>query len=78
MRPPNMADVDFIHSLYEQWPVTPSQPPVTREAVIRWLVRWMNKRGGEQALIDDVGLIQWRQNFVVAVIDNIVVHPLRS
>ena len=70
-----MLDHAFILECYADWPITSVQGPITADDVKRFIVRWMNHRGGERCLIDEHGLITWRQNLFVAVVDNIVVHP---
>jgi len=78
LRAPTMLDHAFILECYEQWPVTETQGPITPYEVKLWIDRWMN-RTDEVCLIAEipakVGLVTWRQNLFVAVIDNIVIHP---
>ena len=81
MREVTFLDHAFIHECYKQWPVTATQPPVLESNVTVWIRHWMDRDYGERCLLMETdagpkGIITWRQNFFVAKIDNVVVHPL--
>jgi len=77
-RPPTMLDFQFIFECYEDWPVTEALGPVLESDVKDWIRFWMN-RDAETCLVwEDVvpiGLLTYRKNMFVAVVDNIVVLP---
>ena len=77
MRPVRISDYQFIYECYQDWPLGPLGP-VTLDTAVRWARRWSN-RDDEKVLVLDVdgpvGLIKWRQNWILAKVDNIIVHP---
>lgn len=75
MRKPVIEDVPWIYEAYKDWPPTPQKGYPTFEKVENWVRRWIH-RDDELCLVEPgIGLISWRQNAFVAVVDNIVVHP---
>lgn len=78
LRPVSMSDHRFIFECNKDWPVT-DRGPVTEDAVIRWIRRWMY-RDGEVCLVatEDsipVGYICYRLGFCCCKVDYLIVHP---
>ena len=77
MRSVKISDYQFIYECYQDWPPG-NLGPVTLDIAILWTRRWMN-RDDEKVLVLDidgpVGFIKWRQKWLIAKVDNIVVHP---
>ena len=78
LRKPVIKDDQFILECYEDWPLTTKVGRITIDKVNGWIRRWI-ARDDEICLIGEVdgrpvGLILYRVDEEVAIVDNIIVH----
>ncbi len=85
MRPVVMKDYKFVYEAYGaegkygdefNWPFD-EKGPFTLQRAIKSIQQWLRTDNNESCLIlDTLGLITYRKNTTVVVVDNILVHPL--
>lgn len=80
MRGPELTDVGWMHEAYADYPPTEKNGGYIDKRDVRdWVRRWRH-RDDEVCLVREVdgvgvGFITYRQNYMAAVVDQIVVHP---
>ena len=76
MRKPTPEDTAWVIEAYADYPPTDKNGGFIAPSDVRnWVRRWIHRDDEKCLVIDGVGLITYRQNNYVAVVDQIVVHP---